>query len=129
MANRLFRLDERAAYVMVADEPESKLQARFRRVADSRGDSGVGNRHNDVSVCRALARELLTHLVTALVNRAAEHDRVRSREVNVFEDAVSRLELRQRERRMKPVLIDDQNFAGLHVAQVSGVDQIERAGL
>ena len=50
VADRLLRLDERAADVVVADQAHLHRQPGLLGVADRRAHAGVGNRHDDVGV-------------------------------------------------------------------------------
>ncbi len=79
----------------------------------------------------ALARQLAAELLPHLVDVAPEDLAVGTREVDVLEHAVVRLGAAANGRTdSRPfALVDDDDLAGLDLAHVGGVDQIERAGL
>ena len=58
IADMIRGLDKRPADIVVADDAELEVEARFLGVADGRGHSAVGNRHHDVGRNTALARQL-----------------------------------------------------------------------
>ena len=127
--DRLLRLDERAADVVVADEAHLHRDARRLGEAGRRAHAGVGNRHDDVGVDRRLAREDAAELGADLVHALAEHVAVGPREVDVLEHAVRERRRRERLQRAQAAVADDQHLARLDVADVGRADQIERAGL
>ena len=57
IADGLLRLDERAADVVIADQPHAKRNAGFRRVADRRRHARIGHRRDDVGFHGMLARQ------------------------------------------------------------------------
>ena len=57
------------------------------------------------------------------------NDRIRSREINVFEDAGPRRLPRQREEALHAVAVDDDHLAVLDVANEFRANDVERAGL
>ena len=87
VAHALFRFDEGAADVVVADEAEVERDAAFRGVAERRGHAGVRHGHDEISRHAGLARKLAAHLFAALLHPAAKDAAVGSREVDVLEDA------------------------------------------
>ena len=129
MPDRLLRLDEGAADVVVADQAEPHRDARLLGVADRGADARVGDRHDDVGVDGRLARQLPAELGADLVDAAAEHVAVGAREVDVLEDAVRERLRRERLERPDRRAADDQHLARLDVAHVGGADEVERAGL
>ena len=86
-ADRLRRLDERAPDIMIADDSELEGNAAGLRVAERRRDAGIGNRHHDVGVGRRLARQFGAHRLARVIDRASVDDRIRPREIDVFENA------------------------------------------
>ena len=58
VADRLRRLDEGAADIVVADDAELVGDARVLREADRRRHAGIRHRHDDVGLGRRFAREL-----------------------------------------------------------------------
>ena len=131
--DRLLRLDERAADVVGADEPHRERDPGALGVADRRGDARVRHRDDEVRRDRVLLRELLAERVAHLVDRLAEEHRVRPREVDVLEDAAAearRGRLRREEPlAAEPVAVDDDELAGLDLAHVLRLDEVERGGL
>ena len=127
--DRLLGFDERAADVVVADQPELQRDAALVGIADGRRDAGVGHRHDDVGLDGVLARQVHPHEAAARVDGPAEHETVGAAEIDVLEDAVGRLFLRQREAGLDVVRVDHQHLARLDVADVAGVNEVEGAGL
>ena len=127
--DRLLRLDEGPADVVVADQPHPHRQLRLFREADRGADAGVGDRHDDVGVGRRFARQDAAELRAHLVDAAAEDVAVGPREVDVLEHAVRERLRRERLDRPQPAVADDEQLARLDVADVGGANQVERAGL
>ena len=67
VAHPLLRLDEGAADVVTADQPDAERQPAFAGVADGGGHTGVGHGHDDVGVHRRLARQLAAEGFAAVV--------------------------------------------------------------
>ena len=103
VADRLRRLDEGAADVVIADQPEAQRDLRFFRIADRRAHARVGNRHDDVGGDAGLARQRAAEIGAHLVDALAEHLAVGPREVDVLEDAVRQRRGRKRLDRAQPV--------------------------
>ena len=129
MADRLRRLDERPADVVIADQPEPHRQPRFFGIADRGAHARVGNGDHHVGVDAGFARQQPPEVGAHLVDALAEHFAVGPREVDVLEHAVRQRRRRERADRFQAVRPDDDHLAGLDVAHVGRVDQIERAGL
>ena len=81
-------LDERPADVVVADEAEPERDAGFIRVADGGGNARVGHGHHQVRLHGMLAGEQPPQHLAARLHGTAENDAVRTRKVNVFENAL-----------------------------------------
>ena len=118
VADRLLRLDERPADVVVADQPHLHRQARLLREADRRADARVGDGHDDIGGDRRLARQDAAEIGADLVHAAAEDIAVGPGEVHVLEDAVRERLRRERLDRPEPAVADDEQLAGLDVANV-----------
>ena len=129
LADRLRRLDEGAADVMVADDAELERHAAGGGVAERRGHAGIGHRHDDVGVGRRFPRQLRAHRLARVVDRAAVHDRVGPGEIDVFEDARPHRLRRERLQAPHAARVDDDHLAVLDVAHELGADDVERAGL
>ena len=99
------------------------------READRRRHAGIRHRHDHVGLRRRLARELGAHGLAHVVDVAAADDRIRPREIDVFEDAGPRRHRRERLVRLRAVLVEDHDLAVLDVAHVLRADDVERAGL
>src|SRR5207244_13029418 len=91
MPNTLLGLDERAAHIMIADEPHLVGNARLLRIPERRAHPGVRHRDDDVALGRILAGELPAQLLAHGVDVAAPQHRVRPREVHVLEHALQPL--------------------------------------
>ncbi len=127
--NRRFRLDECAADVVVTNQSEGEWNAGLLRISNRRGYPGVGNRHDEIGIDRTFLGENPSHQVTAGLNRASEHDAVRTREINVLENTFGKPRCVQRLDGPQFLTADVNDFARLHLAKVSCADEIERAGL
>ena len=88
----------------------------------------VRHRHHDVRVDRISSRELASHLSAHLRHIHAAHDAVRSREINVLEHAKRFFFLAERPLRANAFVANDEHFARPDLANVFGMDEIERAG-
>src|SRR5215472_10887201 len=128
IADRLRRLDERAADVMIADQAHAEGNFGFERIADGSGHAGVGHGNHNVRFGGMFAREQAAEHFAALVDGAAENDAVRTREIDVLENALLML-LRGREvDGLDAAFRDAHHFTGLDFADVLRVQQVERAG-
>ncbi len=96
---------------------------------ERRRHAGIRHRHDDVGGGGRLAGELAAHGLAHVVDRAAVHDRIGPREVDVLEDARPGRLLRREAERLEPVLGDDDDLAVLDVADEAGADDVEGAGL
>ena len=113
---------------MVANDAEFERQAATARIANRGGDAGVRHGHDDVGGGRSLARQLFAHRLAGIVDRAPVHDRVRSGEVDIFENAGPRRQPGKGEETPYSVGVDDNDLAVLDVAHELGPDDVERAG-
>ena len=129
MADRVGRLDEGAADIVVADDAELEGDAGLDGVAERRRHARIGHRDDDVGRDRALARQLGADPLARLVDAAALDDAVRPGEVDVLEDAEPPRAAGEGVLRMHAGGIDDDELAGLDVAHEVGADDVERAGL
>ena len=82
------RLNERAADVVIADQPHAQRNARRFGVPHRGAHAGIGHRHDDVGVDRLLAGQHPAELGPHFVDAPAEDVAVGPGEVHVFEDAV-----------------------------------------
>ena len=114
--------------VVIADQAESQRSARRLAVADRRAHSRVGDRHDNVGFDQRLGGEDAPEIRPHLVDAAAEDVAVGTREVDVLEDTVCELRRRIGANRAQAAVADDQQLAGLDVADVGGADQIQGAG-
>ncbi len=78
IADRLLRLDERAAHIMVADEAHAKRHAGFLRISYRGGHARIGHGHDDVGRNVVFARQHAAQHFAALLDHAAEHETVRA---------------------------------------------------
>jgi len=97
VADRLLRLDEGAAHVVVADQPEFERQAGLPTVAQGGEEAAVRAPARRCPPPRSLAGQAGAHLQAHLGDRVAEHLAVGPGEVDVLEDAAGglRREVRQ----------------------------------
>src|SRR5208282_4333902 len=128
VAHRLLRLNESASDVVVADQTQAKRNAAFGSVSDGRGVAGIRDGYDDVGFHRSFPRELASHGVAALIDRAAKHQTVGTRKIDVFKNAARQRRGRRVKARADAFGPDDDQFAGFHVAFVGGGEQIESAG-
>src|SRR3974390_3017673 len=73
-------------------------------------------------------RELGAHGLSYRIDRAAPYNRIRAGEIDVLEDAGSRRHGWERLVRMHAGIVEYDDLAIFHVADVFGTDGIERAG-
>ena len=129
IANFLRRLDERAANIVVADQPVAEWQLRFRGVADGRGHARVGHRHHNIGVGGILASQQTAQIFPRFLHRTAEHGGIRTREVDMLEHAMGEVARRGPALAGHALGTDDHHLTGLDVVQICRANQIERAGL
>ena len=91
--------------------------------------AGVRDGHHEVGVDRVLRRQLDPHLAARLVQVAALHVRVGPGEVDQLEDAQRRRRLGEPDRARRLARLEDDDLAGLDVADVLGADDVERGRL
>ena len=89
-ADRLLRLDEGPADVVVPHEPHAVRDAALLGVAEGREDPRVGDGDDDVGRDGVLAGEAPPERAAGLRDRLVEDGRVGAREVDVLEDAEGR---------------------------------------
>ena len=119
---------KRTPDVVIANEAKAKRNAAFGGVSDGRGVAGIGDGNDDIGVHRSFARELASHGVAALIDRAAKHQAVGTRKINVLKNAARQRRRRRVKARADAFRPDDDQFAGFHVAFVDGAEQIKSAG-
>src|SRR5208282_3445082 len=128
VADRLLRLDESTSDVVVADEAKAKRDATFCGVSDGRGIAGIGDGNDDIGVHGSFARELASHGVAALIDRAPKHQTIGTRKINVFKDAARLRRSRGVKARADAFGPNDDQLTRLNVAFVGGAEQIKSAG-
>ena len=124
----LRRLDKGPADIMVADDPEVEGNPRFFRIAKRRRYAGIGNRDDQVGIDVGLACQLAANGLAGVIDAASLDDRIRAREIDIFEDTEPRRDLLERHLAADAVLVDDQHLAGLKIAHDGGADDVEGAG-
>src|SRR5260221_6619619 len=127
-AHTLGWLDEGAADIVVSDNAEFERHAGMLAVAERGGHAGIRHRHHDVDLDMAFARELRAEGLSDFVHRAAAHDGIGPREIDVFEDAGPRRPWWVRLVAVRTLLVEHDDFAGLDVTDIFGADHVERAG-
>ena len=90
MANRLLRLDECAADIVIPDESHTHGQSRLFGEADRRADAGIRYRHDDIGIGRLLARQQAPEIGPHFIHAFAEHVAVGTGKIHVLEDALRR---------------------------------------
>ena len=133
-ADVLGRLDEGAAHIMVADDAVFERNAAALRIAERGGRATIGHRHHDVGLDRGFVGKVLAHALAGRVDRAAGHNRIRTGEIDIFEQADPFRALRERLEAVDggaAIVLDlaDDDFAILDIADELGADDVERAGL
>src|SRR5207244_3416269 len=88
MTDVAFRFDKCTAHVMVSYQAERERDARLFGITDSSGNSRIGNRHNKIGIDRIFLRQNFPHQRAARLDRSAEYDAVRPREIDVLENAL-----------------------------------------
>ena len=121
LAQGLAGLDERAPDVGVLDEALAERDAALLGVPGRRGRAGLGHGHHQVGLDRELAGQLAAHLDPRLVDAAAADGGVGAGEVDVLEDAALGLGLGEAVG-AQAVLVDDEQLAGLDLADDAGAD-------
>src|SRR5207253_703814 len=92
----LARLDEGASDIMRADDAELERDTARLGIADRCRHAAVRDGDHVIHLDRSLARQLRSDVLTDLVNRHSFGDRIRTREIDVLEDARTRLHLFER---------------------------------
>lgn len=90
VADGIRRLDEGAAYIVVADDAELEGQAGGLGEADRGRRAAVGHRHYDIGIDRVLEGELGANLLPHFIDVAALDRRIRTREIDILENAEPR---------------------------------------
>ena len=128
LAQGLAGLDERAADVGVLHEALAERDAALLGVPRRGRRARLGHGHHQVGLDGELAGQPAAHLDARLVDAAAADRGVGAGEVDVLEHAA--LRLRRREQvGAQAVLVDDQQLAGLDLADDARADRGERRAL
>ncbi|MNI32217.1 hypothetical protein D3C73_861230 [compost metagenome] len=133
-AHGLARHDEGAAHVAVLDEPFAVVQVQAGSQLHGGGTRGIRNRHDDVDVAQAhVARDLVgqvfTHAQAGVVDRHAVDQRIRTREVHVFENAGHQLRvLGALAADETAVQVDEHGFTGLDITHEDKAAAFQRHG-
>ena len=128
IADRLRRLNERAADIVIADDAEFVGNAGGLRIAERRRHARVRHRHDDVGRHRGFTRQFGAEIFAHVIDVAAADDGIGAGEIDIFKDAGPRRHRRERLVRLRAILVEDDDFAVLDVAHVSRADDVERAG-
>src|SRR5215472_882373 len=112
MADLLGRLDEGAADIVVADDPQFERQRRFLGIAERRRHARIGNRDDDVRIDMAFPGELAADPLARFIDAAAFDDAVGPREIDVLEDAKPALAVAERGQALDTAAADDDDLAG-----------------
>ena len=113
--------------VVVADEPHPQRDVRLVGISHRRAHAGVRYRHDDIGINALLAcknpSEIRAHFIDALPEDIA----VRTRKIDMLEDAVRERRRRERLDRPQAARADEQHLAGFDVANVGRADEIHGA--
>ena len=99
------------------------------RKADRRRRAGIRDADDEIRLGRRLAREGLAHAHASAVHLHPAYARIRTREIDVLEDAERVSARGQRLHCVQPSRIDPHDLAGPDVAHDVGADQVEGARL
>ncbi|MNC34730.1 hypothetical protein D3C75_831820 [compost metagenome] len=114
---------------MAADDAHFVGDAAFLGIAQGCRHARVRHRHDDVGVDREFARQTAAHFLADVIDRTAVHHAVRAGEVDILEQAGAGGAGREGLDRGQAVLVDDDDFAVLDVADEGGADGVQGAGL
>src|SRR6185436_11941540 len=92
IAPGLSRLEEGPPDIVIADQRQLQWQAGFFREAERGGVRGIGDAENEIGRrSREVTRQPPAQLAPRAIDRAAEDLAVRTGEIHILEDALSRL--------------------------------------
>src|ERR1700738_4933298 len=128
-AHALGRLDEGAADVVISNDAEFERHPGFPAIAERGRHAGIGHRNHHIDLDMAFAHELRTEGFSDFIHRSAADDRIRPREIDIFEDAGPWRLGWKRLVALRAALIEHDDLAGLDVANIFRADDVERAGL
>ena len=129
MADRVRRLDEGAADIVVADDAKLERNATLGRKPHRRWHPGIRHRHDHIRRHRAFAGQLRADPLARVIHRHPLDDGIRPGKIDVFEHAEPRGIAGERLDGAHPAVIDHHDLAGLDIAHEFGADDVERAGL
>src|SRR5579859_8176792 len=112
---------------MIANEAHAKWNAGFHGVADGGGNTGIRNRDDEIGGDGMLFGEKAAEHLAAGIDAAAEDGTVRPREIDMFENALLMRLGRREVNRFDAGFGNTHHFTGLDLADVFGVEKIERA--
>src|SRR5262244_2389604 len=127
MPDGLLRLDERPPHVVIADQSELQRYSRLLGKAHGRRHPGVWHRGHKIRVHSAFARQLPTESFTNLINAVTVEIAVGTRKVNILEDTFSLRYGGKGLERLDSIGTKRDDLAGLHLALIGGLDQVQRA--
>ncbi len=113
---------------MIANQAHAEWDFGFEGVANGRGDAGIGHGDDDVGVDGMLPREEAAEHFAAFVHRAAENNAVGAGEIDMLENALLERLFRREVDGLDTGFGDAHHFAGLDLADVLGIEEIEGAG-
>src|SRR4029450_4517405 len=130
IANRLLRLDDAPANIVVADQSEFQWDLRLLGVTDGRRHTRVGYGCHQICLYTAFPRQLAAERFAHPIDVVPKELAVRTREIDIFENTLGMWRGQKRLARFHhTVRADRDNFSRLYVANVFGFDQIQRASL
>src|SRR5689334_12286124 len=122
-------LDEGSTDIVIADDTDLERDTAFRRVAHRGWNAGIRHRHDDISRHAALTRQFRADALARVIDRRALHHRVRTRKVNVFEDAKPFAGAAKWLDAAHTLVVDDHDLAGLYITHKGSADDVERTRL
>ena len=122
-------LEEGAADVMRANDPELERDIGRLGKADRGGDAAVGNGDDHVDLDRAFAGEFGADVLAALVDRNAIGDAIGATEVDMLEDARPGLGRSEGAKAAQALVVDQDHLARSDLALEPRPDHVERDGL
>ena len=127
LADSLRGLNEGSTHVGVLDQTVTVGNAGLFGVTNSSRNTGFGSGHDQVSFNSVFAGKLTAHLYAGFVDATAGDGGVRASEVDVLKDAAGGLSFCET-LGTQTVLVNGDEFAGLHFTHVGCADNIKCRG-
>src|SRR4051812_38005434 len=118
MADRLLRLDERPADIVIADQPELERDLGLLCITDGCRYAGVRYRRNEIGCDAIFSRQLPAEFLTNVVDVVAVEITVGTSEIDIFKNALGVRRGRKRVQRFHTARTEGNDLAGLDLANV-----------